>query len=110
MFALLAKLAELADNWTGRRRGEAAAVRRAKTSALTHLRGVRNAPPGDSQMYRDEKEHLGRSLQELIDAASAPPGNRFAEHVRVSMRVKDAVVIRGERLVDEYIEELKRLP
>jgi hypothetical protein len=110
MFALLAKLAELAGLREGERRREAAAVRRATASALTHLEGVRNAPPGDSQMYLDEKEHLGRSLQELIEAASAPPGDRFKAHVLAGRRVKDAVVIRGERLVDPYIEELERLP
>jgi hypothetical protein len=84
----------------------AARVRGAAASALAHLRGVRNAPPGDSKEYRDEKHYLGEDLKELIQAA-AEAGREFDEALRVSLEIQGAVVSGGERYVDEYIAKLE---
>jgi hypothetical protein len=83
-------------------------VNSAAVSALFHLRGVRNAPPGDSSEYRDEKHYLGEELRKLREAAGESP-REFGEELRVALLVHDAVVIGGERYVDEYIAELERV-
>jgi hypothetical protein len=108
MGALLAKIADIVwgifdRSWKGRSR-----VNRAAAGALLHLRGVRNAPAGDSKEYRDEKYLLGVKLKKLTAAAGESPG-KFSEELRIALLVQDAVVIRGERYVDEYIAQLEHI-
>jgi Trypsin-like peptidase domain len=86
----------------------AARVRRAAAGALLHLRGVRNAPPGDSNEYRDEKHLLGEELKRLIEAAGESPGD-FGQELRVGLDVHEAVASGGERYVDEYIAKLEHI-
>jgi hypothetical protein len=108
MGALLAKLADIAwQIFKGGRELRARVNRTARTS-LVHLEGVRNAPPGDSQTYRDEKHLLGEELKKLTEAAGEAPG-KFGEELRVARLVQQAVVIGGERYVDRYIAELERI-
>ena len=86
----------------------AAQVSRAAAGALLHLRGVRNAPHGDSKEYRDEKHLLGKELTKLTKAAAESPGE-FGQELRVGLEVQDAVVIRSERYVDNYIAKLEHI-
>jgi len=86
----------------------AARVNRAAAGALLHLRGVRNAPYGDSKEYRDERHLLGEEVTKLTKAAAESPGE-FGQELRVGLEVQDAVVIRGERYVDEDIAKLERI-
>ena len=88
------------------RRDVGADVHSAAASALSHLRGVRNAPSGDSKIYNDEKRELGADLNDLIKAAGRSRG-RFDKELRLALRIQDAVVIQGTRDIDPYITELE---
>ena len=108
MGVFLAKIAEIVSDTVKGIAGRRRAVNRAAVASLRHLRGVRNAPPGDSPEYRDEKRLLGERLAQLTDSAGEKP-RKFREELRVAGRIQDAVVIGGERYVDEYIADLERL-
>jgi hypothetical protein len=108
MGGLLAKIADIAwEIFRGGREIEAR-VNSAAAGALVHLEGVRDAPHGDSSEYRDEKGYLGGELKKLTLAAGERPG-KFKDELEIAMLVQNAVVIRGERFVDGYITQLKRI-
>jgi hypothetical protein len=84
------------------------AVSSAEAEALAHLYGVRDAPPGDSEMYRNEKQLLGVKLNKLIKTAGRSP-QRFEKDLDVAHRVNDAVVIGGSRDIEPHIADLERV-
>jgi hypothetical protein len=106
--ALAAKLLEIFWSLIDRNRARRLRIKRHVSAALLHLRGVREAPAGESPQYLGERHHLGVELGQLIEVAGENP-DAFAEELRVATEVHGAVVIRGERFVDGYIEELASL-
>jgi hypothetical protein len=80
----------------------AARVNCAAAAAFLHLRGVRNAPRGRSAGVPKRKVSPWAELKSLTDAAGASP-KEFPTELRTALRVQDAVVIGGERDVDNYI-------
>lgn len=108
MGTLAAKLIEIFWSLIDRNRARRLRIKRHVSAALLHLRGIRAAPDGDSPQYQGEKHHLGVELGQLIEVAGEDP-EAFAEELRVATEVHGAVVIRGERQVDGYIDALASL-
>jgi hypothetical protein len=94
MGGLLAKIADIAcEIFRGGREIEARA-NSAAAGALVHLEGVRDAPPGDSSEYRDEKGYLGGDLKKLTLAAGERPG-KFKDEPRAGRKDRPAMASAG---------------